>query len=143
MLGERSKLQNQYFDIMNEGFRIALAELKTVVENNLPTNLIDLVPREYFASKEIEGYNMKACHFYSTCHGTGLTECLEKEVVHPEKPIKYGKNVGIMLDLAQYGHPNPAICGGCVEDAFLKNGNALIHLTDVPVDVQALVGKLS
>ena len=141
VLGKRSPLQQQYFDIMNEGFHIAATELKNVVENDLPTNRIDLAPRKYFATKEIEGFNMKACHFYSTCHGTGLTECLEKEVVHPEKAIKYGKNVGIMLDLAQYGHPNPAISGGCVEDAFFKKGNELIHFTDVPVDVQELAGK--
>lgn len=141
IMGERSELQKRYFEVMNEGFRIATEELKNVVENDLPINRVDLAPRNYFATQEIEGYNMKACHMYSTCHGTGLTECLEKQVIHPEIPVHYGTNVGIMLDLAQYGHPNPAISGGCVEDAYFKKGNELIHLTDLPADVQHLVGK--
>lgn len=140
VMGERSDVQKKYFEVMNEGFRIASAELKNVVENDLPINRVDLAPRKFFETQDIEGYNMKNCHFYSTCHGTGLTECLEKQVVHPENPVHYGANVGIMLDLAQYGHPNPAISGGCVEDAFFKKGNQLIHLTDLPVDVQHLVG---
>lgn len=141
VMGERSEVQKRYFEIMNTGFRIAVEEMKNVVENDLPINRIDIAPREYFATQQIEGYNMKKCHFYSTCHGTGLTECLEKQVVHPHRPVRYGKNVGIMLDLAQYGHPNPEISGGCVEDAFFKKDKTLIHLTDLPVDVQHLVGK--
>ena len=141
VMGERTPLHKRYFEVLNEGFRIAVAELKNVVENDLPINRIDLAPRKFFATQEIEGYNMKLCHFYSTCHGTGLTECLEKQVVHPGKPLHYGKNVGIMLDLAQYGHPNPEISGGCIENAFFKKGNELICLTDLPVDVQSLVGK--
>ena len=141
VMGERTPLQKAYFDIMNEGFRLAEAELKNVVENDLPINRVDLAPRNYFATQELEGYNMKACHMYSTCHGTGLTECLEIRVIHPEKPEHYGENVGIMLDLAQYNHPNTAIAGGCVEDAYFKKGRTLLHFTDVPVDVQDLVGK--
>ena len=141
VMGQRSAIQKEYFEIMNEGFRIAHSELINVVENDLPINLIDIAPREFFASKKIENYNMKQCHFYSTCHGTGLTECLEKQVVHPEIPLRYGNNIGIMLDLAQYGHPNSSISGGCVEDAFHKKSRSLFHLTDLPIDVQELVGK--
>ncbi len=140
VMGERSDVQNQYFAVMNEGFRLAEIELKNVVENGLSNNLIDLAARNYFDTQSIEGTNMKSCHFYSTCHGTGLTECLEKMVIHPEKEQYYGENVGIMLDLGVYGHPNNAICGGCVESAFFKKGNTLVSLTDVPADVQHLVG---
>lgn len=140
VLGERSDVQRQYFDIMNNGYQRAVEELRNVVENDLPNNRIDLAARNYFNTQQIEGVNMKSCHFYSTCHGTGLTECLEKLVIHPEKPQHYGENVGIMLDLGVYGHPNTLICGGCVESAFFKRGRTLISLTDVPTDVQDLVG---
>ena len=141
VLGKRNEVQKRYFEVMNEGYRLAVLEMENVVANDLPNNRIDLAARNYFASQEIEGVNMKSCHFYSTCHGTGLTECLEKLVIHPEKPEHYGENVGIMLDLGVYGHPNTAICGGCVESAFFKKGSELIALTDLPVDVQDLVGK--
>ena len=141
VLGERNEIQKQYFEIMNEGYRLAALELEQVVANNYPNNRIDLAARNYFATQEIQGTNMKSCHFYSTCHGTGLTECLEKMVIHPEKEQYYGEHVGIMLDLGVYGHPNDDICGGCVESAFFKNGKELIHLTDLPIDVQDLVGK--
>ncbi len=139
VMGKRTPLQKAYFDIMNTGYEIAKKELEEVVKNDYPINRIDLAPRNYFNTQELEGVNMKSCHFYSTCHGTGLTECLEKLVVHPEIPEHYGENVGIMLDLGVYGHPNVEICGGCVESAFFKKGNQLICFTDVPADVQDLL----
>ena len=46
-----------------------------------------------------------------------------------------------MLDLGCYGYPDEQIAGGCVENAFLKKGNTVIACTDLPVDVQELVGK--
>jgi Xaa-Pro aminopeptidase len=140
VMGERSEIQKQYFDALNTGYEKAEAELKNVVENNLPSNPVDLAPRNYFATLTIEGYNMKQCHFFSTCHGTGLTECLEPMVIHPERETLFGTNVGIMLDLGLYGHPNDQIAGGCVENAFFKRGRELIKFTDLPTDVQHLVG---
>lgn len=140
VLGKRNAVQEKYFTVMNTGYEKALLELENVIQNNLPINRIDLAARNYFDTQEIEGTNMKSCHFYSTCHGTGLTECLEKQVIHPDKPEHYGKNVGIMLDLGVYGHPNNSICGGCVESAFFKKENQLISLTDIPADVQNLIG---
>lgn len=139
--GRRNEIQNKYFQLMNAGYEIAVNELKNVVENSLPNNRIDVIPREYFGQKEIDGHNMKQFHFYSTCHGTGLTECLEPLVIHPLIEKFYGNNVGIMLDLGLYGHPNVDICGGCVEDAYFKKGKEVIKFSDLPVDVQELVGK--
>jgi Xaa-Pro aminopeptidase len=141
VMGERNSLQNEYFRVMNEGFRRAEKAIYEVAEQNLPSNTIDLAARDYFNTMSIEGTNMKSTHFYSTCHGTGLTECLEPMVITPTKTERYGKNVGIMLDLGCYGHPNVEICGGCVENAYLKRGNAVQCCTDIPVDVQELVGK--
>lgn len=138
--GERNSIQKQYFETLNKAYELASMELKNVAENDLPNNRVDLAARNYFATQEIDGVNMKSCHFFSTCHGTGLTECLEKMVIHPEKEQYYGENVGIMLDLGSYGHPNVDICGGCVEDAYFKKGNTLERLSDLPIDVQDLVG---
>jgi len=142
VMGERSPLQREYFEIMNEGYDVAVRELRSVVENDLPINRIDLAPRNFFHTKTLEGVDVKTLHMYSTCHGTGLTECLEKLVVHPAVPDHYSENVGIMLDLGVYGHPNDAVCGGCVESAFFKRGKELICFTDVPADVQNLVGNI-
>lgn len=141
VMGERSAVQKQYFEVMNKGFALAIDALNEVCEKGLGSNLVDLAPRNFFATQEVDGYNMKKTHFYSTCHGTGLTECLEKMVVTPTKETPYGENIGIMLDLGCYGHPNTEICGGCVEDAFLKKGNKAVHCSDLPADVQELVGK--
>lgn len=141
VMGRRSALQEAYFDCMNEAYRRAEQAIYQVCAEGLPTNRIDLAARDYFASQEIDGENMKQFHFYSTCHGTGLTECLEKMVITPDKEEPYGNNVGLMLDLGCYGHPNPEIAGGCVEDAYIKRGNKAYKCSDVPVDVQELVGK--
>ena len=138
--GKRSALQEEYFTKMNYAYELARAELKNVIENDLPNNRIDLAARNYFATQEIAGQPMKPLHLYSTCHGTGLTECLEPQVVHPLRELYYGKHVGMMLDLGVYCHPNDEICGGCVENAFFKNGNECICFTDLPTDVQHLVG---
>ena len=140
VMGERTELQKQFFDILKTGYEKAAAELKNVVENDLPSNRIDLAPRNYFNTVTLDGENMKQFHFFSTCHGTGLTECLEPMVIHPEREDLYGENVGIMLDLGLYGHPTDAIAGACVEDPYFKRGNELIKVSDLPVDVQHLVG---
>ncbi|WP_343210613.1 M24 family metallopeptidase [Anaerolentibacter hominis] len=141
--GKRNAVQKEFFEKMNHGYELAVAELKNVIEKDLPINRVDLAARDYFATQEIEGINMKSLHFYSTSHGTGLTECLEKIPTHPLKEDYYGKgkNVGMMLDLGLYDHPDKDICGGCVESAFFKKGNIFVSLTDLPVDVQDLVGK--
>jgi Xaa-Pro aminopeptidase len=141
VMGERNETQKKFFEVMNEGYRRAEAAIYEVAEKDLPSNVIDLAARDYFMTQEVDGDIMKNYHFYSTCHGTGLTECLEKMVITPTKTDRYGKNVGIMLDLGCYGHPNTDICGGCVEDAFIKRGNKAFKCSDVPVDVQNLVGK--
>lgn len=141
--GERSVLQKEFFEKMNHGYELAVAELKNVIENDLPINRVDLAARDWFDTQEIDGINMKSLHFYSTSHGTGLTECLEKIPTHPFKEDYYGegKMVGMMLDLGLYNHPNKDICGGCVESAFFKRVNEFVCFTDLPTDVQDLVGK--
>lgn len=141
VMGERNAAQKEYFSVMNAGYEKAAAMLKDVCEKDLPTNLIDLAARDFFATQTIDGEVAKQFHLYSTCHGTGLTECNEKMVITPTKETRYGKNVGIMMDLGMYGHPNVDICGGCIEDAYIKRGNTLVRFTDLPIDVQELVGK--
>lgn len=141
IMGERNAVQKRYFEVMNKGFELAEQAIHEACANGSATNAIDLAPRNYFATQEVDGQNMKQFHLYSTCHGTGLTECLEKMVITPTKTTPYGQNVGLMLDLGVYGHPNVDICGGCVEDAFHKKGNRAYKITDLPADVQDLVGK--
>jgi Xaa-Pro aminopeptidase len=142
VMGGRNPAQDEYFRIMRNGFDIAVKELQNVVEHDLPINRIDLAPRQYFATETLEGVNAKNLHFFSTCHGTGLTECLEKMVVHPYKEDYYGQDVGIMMDLGLYGHPDDRICGASIENAFFKKGNKLISFTDVPADVQEMTGMI-
>jgi Xaa-Pro aminopeptidase len=139
--GERSEVQKKYFVLMNEAYEKAVLELKNVAKNNLSSSRIDLAAREFFATKEINGKNMGAYHFFSSAHGTGLTECMEKQLIHPYKEIYYGNNIGIMIDLGVYLYPDTSICGGTVESAFFKRGAEIECVTDLPTDVQALVGK--
>lgn len=141
VMGTRSALQDEYFKVMNEGYAIAERCIYETAEKDLPSNEIDIRPRNWFNTQTIGHINAKSLHFYSTCHGTGLTECNEKMVITPTKTDKYGKNVGIMLDLGLYGHPDDSVCGGCVEDAFIKRGDKAEKFSDMPIDVQSLVGK--
>lgn len=141
VMGKRNAVQEEYFQVMNEAYRRAEQAIHETAEKNLGSNHIDLAARNYLDSQTIDGVNGKSLHFYSTCHGTGLTECNEKMVITPTKTTRYGKNVGIMLDLGVYGHPNTDVCGGCVEDAFIKYGNHAEKFSDMPIDVQELVGK--
>lgn len=46
-----------------------------------------------------------------------------------------------MLAIGCYGHPHPDIPGGCIEDAFVKDGNILLEFTNLPPDVQHLAGE--
>lgn len=141
VMGKRNAAQEEYFRVMNAGYEKAAAAISEVAEKGLGSNIVDLAARDYFDTQTIDGVNAKSLHFYSTCHGTGLTECNEKMVITPTKTTPYGENVGIMLDLGVYGHPNTDICGGCVEDAYIKCGTSVEKFSDVPVDVQELVGK--
>ena len=142
VVGKPTDRQRRFFDVMNEAFACAEAALRDVVEKDLEPRLIDLAARDYFAGQEIDGLNMKQFHTYSSAHGTGLTECLEPMVVGPDTTTHYGNRVGIMLDIGCYGHPNDEIAGGCVEDAFGKDGSALLKWSDLPAAVDQLVGKI-
>ena len=105
------------------------------------SHTVDLKARQFYATKFIDGKKMSDYHHFSSAHGTGLTECLEKQLIHPYREIYYGNNIGIMLDKGVYHYPHKDICGGCVESAFHKRGTGVVCLTDLPADVQELVGK--
>ena len=139
--GERNELQKQYFAVLNEGFQTAVDELIRVCATGDSSHTVDLKARQFYATKFIDGKKMSNYHYFSSAHGTGLTECLEKQLIHPFREIYYGNNIGIMLDMGVYLYPNKDICGGCVENAFHKRGTNVVCLTDVPTDVQDLVGK--
>lgn len=141
VVGERNEMQQQYFDVLNEGYQTAVDELIRVCATGESSNTIDLKPRQFYATKQIDGKKMSDYHYFSSAHGTGLTECLEKQLIHPFREIYYGTNIGIMLDMGVYHYPHKDICGGCVESAFHKRGTNVVCLTDLPADVQALVGK--
>jgi len=142
IVGTPTARQQKFIDLISEAYMLAENALKEVVAKDLEPKLIDRAPREFFAQHEIDGLNMKQFHTYSTAHGTGLTECLEPMVIGPETTVHYGNRVGIMLDLGCYGHPNDEIAGGCVENAFGKDGNTLLAWSDVPVKVASLVGNV-
>ena len=141
VVGKRSEIQEQYFEILNSAYEIAQEALEKTIREDLPSNYADVTPRTYLETQYINGKPMRPYHMYSTCHGTGLTECNEKMVITPTKTEKYAENVGIMLDLGIYEYPDDQICGGCVEDAYFKKGNTPVKVSDIPIDVQNLVGK--
>lgn len=139
IVGKQTKMQSEFINILCNAYLQAEEVLKEVVENSLSVNRIDLAARDYFAKYEIDGENMKQFHSYSSAHGTGLTECLEPLVVGPETISKYGNRVGIMLDIGCYGHPKDEIAGGCVENAFGKDGISLLEWSDLPIKVSSFV----
>lgn len=141
VVGERNDIQKKYFAILNEGYQTAVDELVRVAKTGDSSHTIDLKAREFYGTKEINGKKMSDYHFFSSAHGTGLTECLEKQLIHPYREIYYGKNIGIMVDMGVYHYPDTDICGGCVESAFHKRGTEVTCVTDLPADVQHLLGK--
>ena len=134
ILGKPTRRQSEFMRILRDAYLQAEEALKEVVRKNLNVNKIDLAARNYFSKYEIDGFNMKEFHAYSSAHGTGLTECLEPMVVGPDTNSKYGYRVGIILDIGCYGHPNDEIAGGCIENAFGKDGENLLSWSlDIPV----------
>jgi len=139
--GEPSAIQQEYLDRISESYEKAEKALYEVVENNLEPCIVDLAAREYFTKLEIAGISMKDYHSYSIAHGTGLTECFEPTMIGPETKERLGSRIGIMLDFGSYGIPHHEIPGGCVENAFGKDGCKLLKWTDLPVRVSELIGK--
>jgi Xaa-Pro aminopeptidase len=140
VLGKPTDRQQAYLNILGTAYTKAESALKDVIENDREIKWIDLAARDYFASQEIDGHNMKQFHCYSSAHGTGLTECLEPMVVCPDSTEHYGHRVGVMLDIGSYDHPHEEIAGGVVENAFGKEGNKMLSWSDLPVEVDELVG---
>ena len=141
VVGKRNEMQEQYFAVLNEGYQTAVDELARVCATGDSSHTVDLKARQFYATKFIDGKKMSDYHYFSSAHGTGLTECLEKQLIHPYREIYYGNNIGIMLDMGVYHYPHKDICGGCVESAFHKRCTGVVCLTDLPADVQELVGK--
>lgn len=141
VVGKRNEMQEQYFAVLNEGYQTAVDELARVCATGDSSHTVDLKARQFYATKFIDGKKMSDYHYFSSAHGTGLTECLEKQLIHPYRKIYYGNNIGIMLDMGVYHYPHKDICGGCVESAFHKRCTGVVCLTDLPADVQELVGK--
>ncbi len=141
VLGEMTLTQRAYFKLLKEAYDKAEEALRSVAQEGAAAKLVDTEPRTYFEKFEIDGENMRKFHMYSAAHGTGLTECLEPMVITPTTEKPYGNRVGVMIDLGSYGHPNDEIAGGCIENAFGKDGAEVYRWTDLPDDVNYLVGK--
>ena len=139
-MGEPSELQAKYIEHLEIGFSKAKDTMKKVVAEGGSPNVIDLAARDYFATVDLAGVSMGDLMCYSPVHGTGLTECLEGKVASPFTTEPLGDRIGIMLDIGAYGHPDDSIAGGCIEDAFAKDGTKLMEFTDLPANVQNLVG---
>lgn len=139
--GEPSAVQQEFLDLISESYEKAENALYEVVEKDLEPCIADLAAREYFTKQKIAGISMKNYHSYSIGHGTGLTECFEPTMIGPETKEKLGNRIGIMLDFGSYGIPHEEIPGGCVENAFGKDGKKLYKWTDLPVRVSGLTGK--
>jgi len=141
VMGKPNNIQKLYFYHLKTAFLKAKKALKKAIENNLEPKLVDLAAREYLNSVKIDGYSLGNYHTYSSAHGTGLTECLEGKPINPDTVNPLGKRIGIMLDVGCYGHPNPDIPGGCIENAFAKNGNKFVSFPNLPVNAQSIVGE--
>ncbi|HHU53902.1 MAG TPA: M24 family metallopeptidase [Clostridiaceae bacterium] len=141
VMGTPSQLQEEFFEILVEGYEIAKNTLARICETGESNALVDLEPRTYFGTKELDGENMADYHFFSDSHGVGLSECLEPMLVHPYIEQYYVENCGMRIDLGLYLHPNTEICGASIESSFEKKGRKLRCTTDLPANVQSLVGK--
>ncbi|MFH1006174.1 MAG: M24 family metallopeptidase [Candidatus Latescibacterota bacterium] len=140
VLGQPTALQATFLSHLETAFARARSALQSVVETGGAPGQIDRAAREYFSSVQLEGVPMDRLMNYSAMHGTGLTECMEGKPVTPYTTEPFGHRIGMMLDVGAYGHPHDAIAGGCIENAFAKDGATLLEMTDLPALVQPLVG---
>jgi hypothetical protein len=148
--------QKYFFDLVEGAYRTGFDSYCRVAAENLPAKLQEQSLVDYFAAhsdemsarigKKINLENLKP---YTGTHNSGYTECQEffgAITLESENPL--GENIVTMLDVALRGignHWNDVVIPGfdylVIENTLVKTGKTVETVTNLPINVQALVGN--
>jgi hypothetical protein len=148
--------QKYFFDLVEGAYRTGFDSYCRVAAENLPAKLQEQSLVDYFAAhsdemsarigKKINLENLKP---YTGTHNSGYTECqafFGAITLESENPL--GENIVTMLDVALRGignHWNDVVIPGfdylVIENTLVKTGKTVETVTNLPINVQALVGN--
>lgn len=150
--------QKYWFDFVAEAYRVGLEAYRRVAAANLPAKLQEQALVDFFAAKSDEvsrqvgkPIDMTKLKPYTGTHNGGYTECQEffgAITLKSENPL--GRQIVTMLDVAVRGFGNmwhdiviPGLDYIVVERTLGKFGPKVEVLTELPIDVQHLVGNVT
>jgi len=154
--GEVTADQQYFFDLVEGAYKAGYDAYCLIARENLPAKIQEQALVDYFAArsdemskrigKKIDLENLKP---YTGTHNSGYTECQEffgAITLESENPL--GNNIVTMLDVALRGignHWNDVVIPGfdylVIENTLLKYGKEVEVVTNLPVNVQKLVGN--
>lgn len=154
--GEVSPEQQYFFDLVGGAYQTGFDAYCRVAKENLPAKIQEQSLVDYFNARadeisarygrKIDLANLKP---YTGTHNSGYTECQEffgAITLDSENPL--GNNIVTMLDVALRGignHWNEVMIPGfdylVIENTLLKYGQNVETVTNLPINVQHLVGN--
>lgn len=154
--GEVTADQQYFFDLVEGAYKAGYDAYCLIARENLPAKIQEQALVDYFAArsdemskrigKKIDLENLKP---YTGTHNSGYTECQEffgAITLESENPL--GNNIVTMLDVALRGignHWNDVVIPGfdylVIENTLLKYGKEVEVVTNLPINVQKLVGN--
>lgn len=149
--------QKYWFNFVEEAYQIGLDAYKRIAATGLPAKVQEQALVDFFASKSAEvskkiGKQIDMTKFkpYTGTHNAGYTECQEffgAITLKSENPL--GRQIVTMLDVAVRGFGNvwndliiPGLDYIVVERTLGKYGSRVEVLTELPINLQHLVGKV-
>lgn len=154
--GKRTADQCYWMDFVADAFQVGLEAYKDIAQHDKPARLQEQALVDYFRSRSDEvsrrvgrPIDLTRQKPYTGTHNSGYTECQEfygAITLDSHEPL--GHRIVTMLDVAIRGtgnHWNEIVIPGLdyvvVEKTLGKFGNRIDVLTELPVDVQPLVGR--
>jgi len=148
--------QRYWFDFIEEAYKAGYSKYVDIARSSSPAKEQELALVEFFQSKSEEvskkfgiKVNLEELKPYTGTHNSGYTECQEfygAITLESEKPL--GNQIVTMLDVALRGIGNkfddviiPNFDYIVLENTLGKYGRNVITMTELPLNVQHLVGR--
>jgi len=148
--------QKYWFDLVEEAYHVGYQKFVEVASQGLPARLQEQALVDYFRSKSKQvsqrigkRVELELLKPYTGTHNAGYTECQEffgAITLDSNEPL--GNQIVMMLDVALRGIGNswnsvviPGFDYLVIENTLKKKDKAVTTLTNLPVNVQDMVGK--
>jgi hypothetical protein len=154
--GKVTRDQRYWFDLVEGAYRVGLAAYLLVAQNRLPARLQEQALVDYFKSKSDEvsqrvgkRIELETLKPYTGTHNSGYTECQEfYGAITEDSNAPLGRRILMMLDVALRGFGDkwddviiPGFDYLVIENTLAKRGPRVEVLNQLPINVQALVGR--